>query len=326
MTRLASLLLTAGVLLFIGVLVSQGLPAVIGTLASAGWGLLLVALFHLLPLVLDGAAVRVLLSGPRAQRDGTLARWVAESVNSLLPAGQIGGPVVMVRLLVLRGRPVGPAGGAVTVAATLQAVGQVLFALLGLGVLGAAAGPSARALHTAVVVAAIMVAVPVAGFYLAQRRGLFGGVMRRLAALGGRPTWGGYVCHAEAIDQAITQNWQRGGAVCASFVLNFAGWLVGTGEVYLILWLMGHPVSWSASLVLESLGQAIRGAAFMVPGGLGVQEGGYLLLAPLVGLPPQTGLALSLAKRSRELLLGLPGLLYLHQAEAGSAALRRQSS
>jgi hypothetical protein len=42
-----------------------------------------------------------------------------------------------------------------------------------------------------------------------------------------------------------------------------------------------------------------------------VQEGGYLLLGPLAGLMPDAALALSLAKRARELLLGLPGLLYL---------------
>jgi hypothetical protein len=54
-----------------------------------------------------------------------------------------------------------------------------------------------------------------------------------------------------------------------------------------------------------------------------VQEGGYLLLAPLVGLAPDVGLALSLAKRAREILLGLPGLLYLHFSErAGAAAAR----
>jgi uncharacterized membrane protein YbhN (UPF0104 family) len=68
-------------------------------------------------------------------------------------------------------------------------------------------------------------------------------------------------------------------------------------------------------MLLESLGQAIRGAAFAIPGALGVQEGGYLLLAPLAGLSPETALALSLAKRARELLLGVPGLLYLHLAE-----------
>jgi hypothetical protein len=71
------------------------------------------------------------------------------------------------------------------------------------------------------------------------------------------------------------------------------------------------------------LGQAIRGAAFAVPGALGVQEGGYLLLAPLAGLPPDMALVLSLAKRAREIILGPPGLLYLRFSKAGAAAAAR---
>jgi hypothetical protein len=62
MTRSASWLLSAGALLFIGVLVTQGLPAVLSTLALAGWGLLLIAAFHLVPLVLDAVAIRVLFA------------------------------------------------------------------------------------------------------------------------------------------------------------------------------------------------------------------------------------------------------------------------
>jgi len=100
------------------------------------------------------------------------------------------------------------------------------------------------------------------------------------------------------------------------------GWIVGTGEVYLIALFLGWPVSWREALLLESLGQAIRGAGFAIPGALGVQEGGYLLLGPLAGLPPDAALALSLAKRARELLLGLPGLLYLRfSARAGAAVV-----
>ena len=89
--------------------------------------------------------------------------------------------------------------------------------------------------------------------------------------------------------------------------MSLVGWLVGTGEVWLALQFLGHPVDWVDALLLESVGQAIRGAAFAIPGSLGVQEGGYLLLAPLVGLPPETALALSLAKRAREIALGLAG-------------------
>jgi uncharacterized membrane protein YbhN (UPF0104 family) len=105
--------------------------------------------------------------------------------------------------------------------------------------------------------------------------------------------------------------------VLASFALSLIGWLVGTVEVYWILQLLRSSVSWADALILESLGQAIRGAAFAIPGSLGVQEGGYLLLAPFAGLPPDVALALSLAKRAREVLLGLPGLLYLHLSERG---------
>src|SRR5207253_4328829 len=114
---------------------------------------------------------------------------------------------------------------------------------------------------------------------------------------------------------SIQQIYSRGGAVAASFLLSLVGWLVGTGEVFLVLQLLGHPASWLDSLLLESLGQAIRGAAFAVPGALGVQEGGYLLLAPLAGLPPQAALALSLAKRAREVLWALPGLLWWYRSE-----------
>jgi putative membrane protein len=103
--------------------------------------------------------------------------------------------------------------------------------------------------------------------------------------------------------------------VAASFALSLAGWIVGTAEVWLALRFLGHPVDWVDALLLESIGQAIRGAAFAIPGSLGVQEGGYLLLAPLVGLPPEAALALSLVKRARELLLGVPGLLYMHFSE-----------
>jgi hypothetical protein len=45
------------------------------------------------------------------------------------------------------------------------------------------------------------------------------------------------------------------------------------------------------------------------------------LLAPLAGLPPSAALALSLAKRARELLLGLPGLLYLQFAARAAARM-----
>ncbi len=325
MTRTAGWLLTAGLLLFVGVLVSQGLPAILATLAHAGWGLLLVGLFHLLPLWLDAIAICVLFKvgvTGASMRDAVLARWVGESANSLLPAGQIGGPVFMTRHLVQRGMTVSDAAGAITVSTTLQTFAQILFALVGVVVLGAHAGHfSQTALRTTTLLASAFLAVQVGGFYMIQRRGFFSKLMRAVTRFSARRDWSQFVSQAQAIDLAVQGIYARGAPVFSSFLLSLVGWFVGTGEVYLIALFLGTPVSWGDALLLESLGQAIRGAGFAIPGALGVQEGGYLLLAPLAGLPPSAALALSLAKRARELLLGLPGLLYLHlAARAGAPA------
>jgi putative membrane protein len=276
-----------------------------------------------LPLVLDAAAIRVLF-GPDAgcsMRDAVLARWVGESANSVMPAGQIGGPVLMARHLALRGIRMQEGAAVITVSTTLQVVAQIIFALLGVMLLGAqATNISEHALRTSALITSGLLALQVGGFYLLQRRGFFSKLMRAAQRFSGNRDWSQWVSHAQAIDVAIELTYGRGGAVVASFALSLISWLVGVGEVYLILQFIDHPVSWAASLVLESLGQAIRSAAFAVPGALGVQEGGYLLLAPLVGLPSDAALALSLAKRARELLLGLPGVLYLHFSERAGAA------
>ncbi len=322
MTRAATWALSAGVLLFIGVLASQGLPAIVATLALAGWGLLLVALFHLIPLVLDAIAIRVLFNeGEGTLKDALLARWAGESANSLMPAGQIGGPVLMARHLAQRGLPMQDAAAAITVSTTLQTFAQIAFALLGVILLGAQATQiSQHSVRMSALIASGLLALQVGGFYWLQRRGFFSKLMRAATRFSGKRDWSQWMSQAEAIDMAVQRAYARGGPVAASFLLSSVGWLVGTGEVYLILQMIHHPAGWMDSLLLESLGQAIRGAAFAIPGALGVQEGGYLLLAPMVGLPPDAALALSLAKRTRELLLGLPGLLYLYLSSRAAAA------
>ena len=326
MTRAASWLLSIGVLLFVGVLLSQDLPAILATLGHAGWGLPLVALFHLLPLVIDAVAICVLIEPSLSRtplRDSLFARWVGESANSLMPAGQLGGPVLMARHLARRGLPMEEAAAAITVSTTLQTFAQIAFALAGIVALGTQTAVfSPAALRTAALIASAFLAIQVGGFYLIQRRGLFSKLMGAVRRFSRKRDWSQWVTQAQAIDLAVQDTYRRNGPVTASFVLSLVGWIAGTGEVFLIARFLGTPVSWRDAFVLESLGQAIRGAGFAIPGALGVQEGGYLLLAPLAGLAPNAALALSLAKRARELLLGLPGLLYLRFAthDTGAAA------
>ncbi|KVE65840.1 hypothetical protein WI96_11675 [Burkholderia vietnamiensis] len=319
MTRAGLILLAVGTALFVALLAWQGVGAVASTFLAAGWGLALVAAFHVVPLVIDALAISAMFrrGQPGAALGNALrARWVGESVNSLLPAGQIGGPVLMVRYLAQRGTRMADAAATVTVSTTMQALAQMAFALIGIAAFSAyATHESVTHLRTPALIATGVLGALAVAFYAAQQRGLFGRGMRLASKLLGPRDWSSLATRADAIDRAVGALYRDRAKVAKTFALSLVGWIVGTAEVWLALHFLGHPVSWLDALLLESVGQAIRGAAFAIPGSLGAQEGGYLLLAPLVGLPPDAALALSLAKRARELALGLPGLLYLHFSE-----------
>ena len=58
--------------------------------------------------------------------------------------------------------------------------------------------------------------------------------------------------------------------------------------------------------IIEALGQALKAVGFAVPGALGVQEGGYIVVCQIFGLSPEVAIALSLMKRLRKWKHKLP--------------------
>jgi putative membrane protein len=167
-------------------------------------------------------------------------------------------------------------------------------------------------------------ALLVGGFFLVQRLGLFGGLARISSRLPGSQHWESLVGEAAALDDAVLCLYRNRRSLAAAGLWRLGAWLVGTGEVWLALYFLGAPRSMTDALLLESLGQAVRALAFMIPGALGVQEGGYLLLGGLLGLGPELALAVSLAKRVREVVLGVPGLIAWQIAEGRHLWRRRR--
>jgi uncharacterized membrane protein YbhN (UPF0104 family) len=55
--------------------------------------------------------------------------------------------------------------------------------------------------------------------------------------------------------------------------------------------------------------QAVRHVAFIVPGALGVQEAGLIIFGHTLGIDADLALAISMTKRLRELICGLPSLI-----------------
>jgi len=295
------------------------------TLASAGVGLVWVTLFHLVPLAASALGWWTLLAPFDRRPLGTVAaaRWIAESINQLLPALHVGGNIVRARLLARSGVPAALAGASVVVDITLHLFAQILFTFLGLAVLVAHVRGSG--LERNVVAGVLLSAATASAFYLVQRRGLFGAMAVVLRRILGSVDWSALTARAGEIDAWISRLYGHRRVLAVSEACHVASWMLGAGEIWLALRFLGHPVDVPTALVFESLGEAVRTLAFPVPGALGVQEGGFVVLGRLFGLTPEMSVALSLTKRVRELSLGLPGLLVWQARSTASAVGRRRA-
>jgi putative membrane protein len=195
----------------------------------------------------------------------------------------------------------------------MEIISQLFFTLLGLGIL-AWVRPGESLAWWALAGLAIT-AVAMAGFVAAQRSGLFRFLQSLPDRLGLTAPWSADD-QSQNIHAAIEDIYRQPSRPIASTILHLAAWIVGAAEAWLALTFMGHPLGFGEILVIESLVFALRTIAFIVPWAAGVQEGGYIAVGALFGLTPEVALGLSLLKRARELLTGVPVLLVWQAIEA----------
>lgn len=282
--------------------------AVLRTVADVDGGLAVVVLVRGVILAACALAWWCLLRGVAAVRVRVVLglRTVGEAVNVLLPVAAVGGDVVRARLLNFSGVAGGAAAASALVDLLLQAGAQALFALIGIALLMQIAGGTEIASWATRGVG--IAALALGGFYAVQR---FGGarlVERGLGALARR--WPATAPSSDIrLHDSLQAIYANRPAIAAAFSLHELAWLLGAFETWIALWLMGVPVSATEAMILESLSQALRAAVFPVPSGLGIQEGGFIALGGLFGIPPEAALALSFVKRVPDLAIGLPGLL-----------------
>jgi putative membrane protein len=322
-SRTAGVSLAAGILLFAAVIAWQGVGDVVKVLGGAGWGLFVIALFHLPPLWADAMGWRSLVTASQrpSWRVMLRYRWIGESINDLLPVLQMGGNIVKAWLLVGRGVEIGRAGASVVIDITLIVLTQIIFTVFGLCL--AASFLGSKGAIPVVLAGAGVIAILLSGFYVAQRRGLFGFVVAISKRFLGSPEWASASRGAAMIDTDVMRLYKDRRTLAVSGCWHMAAWLLGVFEIWFALRILGHPVDIGTAFLFESLGQAIRTGAFAVPGGLGIQEGGYVVVGSVLGINPAVALALSLARRVRELLFGLPGLV-VWQGSAIGRIFRRK--
>ncbi len=321
MKRWSLLFAAAGLALMAWLLARQGLSEVAGALGAAGVGILWVSLYHAVPLAMNSFAWGVLVPAPHRPGLWRLCamRWIGESVNGLLPVGQVGGEVVRARLLVLARTPAALAGASVLVDFTVGLLAQALFVLVGVALLLRAVGlgPTVQTILAVLGAGGLGLVV----FYALQRSGGLRSGARWMARLGQTPHWQSLSGGALHMDRELQALYDARRRILGAALLRLAGWFLSVGEIWLALYFIGASAGLGEALILQSLGFAARSLAFVVPAGLGVQEGVFVVVGGLLGLSPANALAVALIRRSREVLLGVPGLLLWAWEERGRGPL-----
>jgi putative membrane protein len=301
--------LAAGLALLIALILREG-SAILIPLARAGRVLLWLVPLHALPIFLDSLGWRVLIARWRESRLGSLF-WIAtvrEAINRLLPAANIGGELVGIRLLAERGIDGVAAAASVATEVVLTVISQYLFVLIGVLCL-------LRLTHTVRVVDDVLIGLAaslplvVLLAVLLRYGSVFGRLERLAVRLLGEQAPSFLTGQSASLDAAIRELCSDRPRLLTTIAWQVTGMVSGSLETWLALRWLGHPVHFGAAVALESLTMTLRNFAFLVPAGLGVQEASLVGFGALLGINGELALALSLAKRMREILFGVPALL-----------------
>jgi putative membrane protein len=301
-------------LALVGALVTYfGTDAVIRSLLAVGWvGFGAICLIHAVLIAVMGVAWWALLPGTRLWVP-VWGRFVRDAGSEVLPLAQIGGYLLGARAVVLAGVSGTAAAASTIVDVTLEFLAQIAFTALALFWLIQLTPDTWIQLPIAIgLAAATMLAV---GLLLAQWYGF--DLFDRFTATIGRDWADKTAAGAAALQAAIAGIYRRRGGLCTSFALHLVCWIAATVEAWLALKFAASPLGFGAVLVIEGLMHAIRSAAFAVPNAIGVQEGAYIVLGESFGLTPEMALALSLLKRARDLVTGLPAFAVWQLLESG---------
>jgi putative membrane protein len=316
--------LILGSLLLTVLALHVGLGSVAGALERLGLaGFLLVVAIHLA--LNQGLGLAWWLLGwdirPLHYLAYCWARLIRNAASDVLPLSTVGGQVAGGRVMMMAGVDGLFAGVSTVVDVTVEAVMQFTYVALGLALLAMAhlgQGLVAPLAAGAAVMGVFLIgALAILATAPAWAEGLLLRVVKRLPFLGSGSE------EAGALLALLRRIFTRPRSVGLAAVVHLLCWSVTGVETWIVLRLMGAEPSLSEGIIIDSLLAALRAFAFFVPNALGVQEGGYIMLCGIFGIPAEIGLALSLTRRARDLVIGLPALL-VWQGMEGHLLLRRR--
>jgi hypothetical protein len=299
------MILAAAGLLLLGFVASRvGFHAVVKELAAVRAGIGIIVALSLVRLILQTRSwsIALRLDGFHSSTgELMLVRLASQGIGYLTVLGPVASEPMKIRLLRQHGKS--------PTAATLVDTGVYWFASGLVGISGCLAACVLLA-HSpkAVTSAGILASVFIGGLFTIARPKLL------LAPLG---EWLGVRCprwlrKAAEIEMAVRSfARQDRSAIRQMFLLGLGCQVLLAAEVATVFWFLRLPLHAGVILGLEAASRMVKMVSGWLPARIGADESGAAGAFLSFGLPTAAGVALALARRTRDLLACLVGLTWL---------------
>ena len=246
---------------------------------------------------------------------------VRDAAGNCLPFSPVGGFVFGARAITLYGVGWPLAGASTIVDVTAEVLAQIAFAALGLGILVYKKPDSALVVPLGIGLGVAVCAMVGAIFVQRGIGPVFAWLGKLIAGQKLGESGGGVgALHAELL--LIYQHPYR---LALGFLLHLLGWLGSGIAGWIAFRLLDAPIDFASAIAVEALLNAALAVTFIVPASAGVQEAAYTGLGAVFSVPPDLALAVSLLRRGRDLLVGVPILLVWQALEARRLRPARRS-
>jgi hypothetical protein len=312
MKRLETILFLLGCALFVGLVWSIGPGELWRQLTSLGWGIIPFILAEGLAEAIHTVAWRHCL--PKNLKAVPLpflfrVRLAGYAINYFTPTAALGGELTKVSLLTEKGSMTEATSG-VLIGKVCFAMAHLLFVALGTLVI-------LRSVHFSTVewvslfVSGLLVASGILTFFLLQKYGKLGGLIRWLVArnIGGRP-----LKKAASVLTAVDGELQAFYRDRPWDMVRAMGWhLIGYAIGIIPTWFFLHSIRpsapFAAAATIWFLGMCFDLLTFAVPLNAGSLEGSRVLVLNFLGYAPGAGMTYGIALRLGQMFWATVGLV-----------------
>jgi glycosyltransferase 2 family protein len=225
----------------------------------------------------------------------------AKAVQLLTPSIAQAGEFLKVHLLRVSGVRMDIGTASVVIAKTTMTIAELLFIGFGLTFVYGNTTVDHEMAHYAWLGIVVM-AIGVAGMLVWQRTGLFRPLIwisRRIGALGAFvDRHEGLLRSTERFIREHLDEKRRFGLSCGWF---FLAWASGIIEAWALLAVLGLPSDMSSALAIQAWSAIVTRLTTFIPGNLGAQEAGIVVIFSFLGLSPESALAFAVLRRLRQL-------------------------